>query len=235
MGPGGVSEDLDADFLVFAERARVLLDQARTDVARQASTVLSKYQSSTTAVEACCASIIGRIDREFPPDGVEQKVHRAAIHACLLQGADAVRNCIERAHYPQAAALVRQEIEAVECLRGLRQGKQRQGATPRLKALRHLGRCYADLTSLAHLSKWPILVHVVSSSPGNVDPHFNAEFAKFLYRLHVVALVGAAFDMAELRPFSAESDLSPQEEAWLSALCGYLDSEGVLTPKFADD
>jgi hypothetical protein len=103
--------------------------------------------SANEAAVACIGSILARPDRAYPVEDVSTKLRRATVHSAFVQGLHAVEYCISRGIYAQAAALVRMEIEAVEGMRGIRQGKQKDGTTPRLVALKHLGRTYRQLGS----------------------------------------------------------------------------------------
>lgn len=120
------------------------------------------------------------------------------------------------------------EIEAVEGLRGIRQGKQRDSETPRLKALRHLGRTYSQLTGLAHLSTHELLSHVVNPKIGNIDHSFNAPFARHLFGTHLCAMAAFALDLSEFRPIDGASRLSETESGYLSAVFGVLVSEKFI-------
>ena len=119
-------------------------------------------------------------------------------------------------------------MEAVEGLRGIRQSHQKNGHTPRIKALKHVAGYYSQLTGLAHLSEHNLLSHVVSEKIGNSDHTLNAEFAHCLFGLHVLALVGVTSDIAELRPFSESEYLSEDEKWWLDAACGVLVEAGFM-------
>lgn len=222
--------DLDEHFLVLGEALASALSSSRSKTAAKYCTKSGPIYSALAAVFSCLASIGARPDRAVDVDEARAKVRRAAIHVSIVQGVHAVEYCIEQGLYPQAAALVRQEIEAAEGLRGIRLGLQKEKETPRLKALRHLGRAYSQLTGLAHLSDHVILSHVTDLLGTGFDHTFNEKFSEFLICLHLSALVGVALDMAELRPFNDTAKLAPQEEAWLQCICGLLDELGFLKP-----
>ncbi|MGB7269074.1 MAG: hypothetical protein WBC90_06085 [Albidovulum sp.] len=230
-----MSDDQSGEFLGFSEVLLAGLQKSRDQVSANGSSHLGVLTGAHTACLACIGSILTRPDREFPASDVQEKLHRASIHSAVVQGIHAIEYCISVGCYVQAATLVRQEVEAVEGTRGIRQGKQKNGVQPRLKALRHLGRCYGQLSSLAHLSTHDLLAHVVSASIGDIDHSFNPGFSRFLFGLHVHALVGIIPDMAELRPYSDAAIFSKDEIWWQSAVCGVLVEEGLMTLKDATD
>lgn len=123
------------------------------------------------------------------------------------------------------------EIEAVEGLRGIRQGKQRDGETPRLIALRHLGRTCGQLSGLAHLTTHDLLSHVVNPEIGNIDHAFNANFARHIFGTHLCATAAFALDLSEFRPIDEDVRLSEQEAGYLSAVFGVLVSEKIIVMK----
>lgn len=218
-------------FLNFAEVLKNGLKESREAVKQQGPAFLGNLYHAQTACLACMGSILSRQDREFPVENVLEKLRRATIHGAILQGIHPIEYLIANGCYAQAAALVRQEMEAVEGLRGIRQGFQADKTTPRLKALKHLGRYYSQLTGISHLSSHDLLAHIVSSSIGDIDHTFNPNFARTLFGLHVVALVSVAMDMAELRPVIQIDLVTEEEDWWLSVACGVLVEEGLLILK----
>ena len=224
--------ELDQRFLVLGDAFSEALAKSRAAAAANSGVDTGPTIAAQRAIMACLASIACRPDRAVDQIDAKAKVRRAAIHVSVVQGLHAVEYCIQHALYAQAAALVRQEMEAAEGLRGIRLGLQKDKETPRLKALRHLGRAYSQLTGLAHLSHSDLLLHVTDVLGSGFDHTFNPEFSEFLLCLHLSALVGVALDMAELRPYKPGEVLDPQEKAWLECICGLLDDLGFLKPSF---
>lgn len=228
MGAGGVSDLGPSEFLGFATVLRETMSKSRDACAKEWPKSFEILVSANEVVLACIGSILARPDRSFPEERVAEKVRRATVHSALLQGIHAVEYCITNGIYAQASALVRMEIEGVECLRGLRQGVQRDGATPRLLALKHLGRTYRQLTGLAHLSTHDLLTHVVNPQIGNTDHSFNAQFARHLLGTHLCALAAFALDLSEFRPFNDQVRLTEVENGYLSAMFGVLVAEKFI-------
>lgn len=228
MGAVGLSGDLDPSFLGFGTQLSNSIGQKQTAIASGIHERLGIVFDARNVVLACLGSIHSRPDREFSSSEVKQKLHRAAIHATIIHGASFVESAIATARYAQSATLVRQELEAVEAVRGIRQGLHRDGTTPRIKAFQHLGRWYGDLTALAHLSKVNLLLETIDLQRTGIDPTLNRQLEEALFCLHLVALVGACHDASELRPYSETENLSKQEQLWLTSLCGILSDRGYL-------
>ena len=232
MGEGWVTQsptDIFGDtFLHYGEILFNGMSAGREEVLKDWPQLLGILHTARRACVASIGSILSRPDRELQNEDVQQKLRRATIHGAVIQGIHAVEYCISIGAYAQAAALVRQELEAVEGLRGIRQGHQKNGHTPRIKALKHVGGYYGQLTGLAHLSEHKLLSHVVSEKIGNIVHTLNAEFARCLFGLHVLALVGVTLDIAELRPFSESEYFSEDEKWWLDAACGVLVEAGLM-------
>jgi hypothetical protein len=228
VGTVGLSADLDASFLHIGKIVSDTVALKQSEIASGIEKRLGIVFDARNVVFACLASVHSRADREFRTSQIKQKLHRAAIHASIIQGASLTEAAIATARYAQAGALVRQEIEAVEGLRGLRQEVQQDGSTPRLKALRHLGRSYANLSALAHLSKFDLMMETVDLLQNGIDPTLNKQLEEQLFCLHLVALVSVCHDASELRPHSKTDYLSEQEQLWLSSVCGLLAEKGYL-------
>jgi hypothetical protein len=231
VGSGGVNGLGPSDFLGYAEILRGGMARSRADCVDNWPAVLGILGQANEAVTACIASIVARPDRAYAAEHLREKLRRATIHSAFIQGIHAVEYCTSNGLYAHAAALVRMEIEAVEGLRGIRHRKQRDGETPRLLALRHLGRTYSQLTGLAHLSTHELLSHVVNPQIGNIDHAFNASFARHLFGTHLCAMAAFALDLAEFRPINETARLSELESENLSAVFGVLVSEGFIVMK----
>jgi hypothetical protein len=230
VGAAGLTNENNLKFFALGEVLSRALAKSRSAAAIKYRARTGPLYSSLEAIASCLASIAARPDKEVTNQEAQAKVRRAAIHVSVVQGLHPVEYCIENALYAQAAALVRQEMEAAEGLRGIRLGLQKDKETPRLKALRHLGRAYSQLTGLAHLSDGALLMHVTDLIGSGFDHTYNEEFSEFLLCLHLSSLVGVALDMAEMRPAGPTQNLDPQEKFWLECICGLLDELGFLQP-----
>jgi len=224
----------DYRFPEFAEVFYRSQKTARLKVAEVWPDFLGDLQVANTYTVAALGSILGRLaatDFENISFDIQR---RSTVHAAIIQGIGAIEMCISDGLYAQAAALVRQEIEGVEFLRGVRQGKQKDGATPRLKAHRHLGRSYGQLSGLAHYSEHDLLNHLVADPKPSIDPVFNPEFAQFLFGIHIHVLAGFVLDLSEIISNTNGANLTNEEEHHLSIASGILMKEGVFALEDSD-
>ncbi len=219
------------EFLGFA--ATLLESQAsiRQEIKSNWPSLLGDLYPAREYCLAAIGSVLARPDKAVQESEVAQKVRRTTIHSAVTQGIYAIDCCLSAGLYAQASALIRQEFEAVDGLRGIRQGKQKDKTTSQIKALRHLGRVYSQLTGLAHLSDHQILAHAVSEEVGSFDPRLNPELCRFLFSVHVNSLVGICLDMAELRPFDDQTPLSSEEHYHLGCAMDVLVKSGFITLK----
>ncbi|WP_394154447.1 hypothetical protein [Loktanella salsilacus] len=114
----------------------------------------------------------------------------ATIIAHFVQSIDAVEICISNGMYAAASTLVRRNMEAVEACRGCFEGKQKEGRTPVLKALKHFGRLYGNFSGLAHNSGFTLMKHLSGSESASIDPIENKEFGKILLGVHIYCVLG---------------------------------------------
>ena len=216
----------------FLDAGPVLSNSIRSqqnEIAKGMQSRLGVVYDAQSVLLAILSSIHARMDKEFPADEVRSKLHRASIHSTVVQGISLVEHSIATGCYPQAAALVRQEFEAVEACEGLRTKRQKEGKTPRLKVLKHLGPHYGVLSSLAHLSRSDFLLGLNRITESGIDPTLVEGFERELFCLHIMALAAICADAAELRPVEEEQLMNSQEIAWLTSVCGLLEEEGYLT------
>lgn len=227
----GMFIPLDEAFLGFASVLEKSLSDQAVELRVQCESRNRLLWSARNAAIATIGSILSREDREFSEEHAREKVWRFSVHTAVVQGVNLTETAISTARYAQASALVRQEVESVEVISGIRQGKQKPRKTPQLKVLKHLKAARAQLSGMTHLTDPDLTVLLTDCVASGIDLKVNEKFERFLLGLHVTALVGLALDMSDLRPFSERESLDPQENAWLAAVCGVLDSEGFLTVK----
>ena len=228
MGTNEKNIELELEILGFGANLKAGFDEARKPISDNFEDRLGVLYSAQGALFACLGSIYSRPDREFPAHKVTEKVHRASIYSAIAQGIGLIEIALKNGNYVQAAALIRQEIEAVEASRGLIQGTQREGTTPRLKALKHLGKSYGFLTSLAHLSRSNLMAGATNILNSGVDPTLNSELEKHLFCIHLVAVACTVIGLSDLHPCSDEMPMTDQERLWLQSVFGVLNEFGYL-------
>lgn len=232
MGKDDNRVELDSSFLGYENVLRTSIDGQQDLIAKGISNRLGLIYEAHNVLMSVLASIHARDDRTFDETELTAKLHRASIHSTIIQGASVTQYAIATACYPQAAALIRQEIEAVEACEGLRSKRQKEGKTPRLKVLKYLGAHYGVLSSIAHLSRSDFLLSLNRVTENGIDPNLVEPFEKELFCIHLIALASICADAGELRPYSTERMLSDQEQAWLASVLGVLIEDGFL-PKTA--
>jgi hypothetical protein len=151
---------LESGFLEWGTKLKALLVDQQSEIAKGTSKRLSHISEAQNVLLAVLGSVHARADRTVAIAELTAKLHRAAIHAAVIQGIESVGAAISEARYVQSAALIRQEFEAVEACEGLRSKRQKEGNTPKLKVLKHLGKHYGILSSLAHLSRSDYLLNL---------------------------------------------------------------------------
>jgi hypothetical protein len=214
--------------LQLAQVVHESLAESRAIVHENWPTEFAPLPIAGDCVSATLTSILATKVAE-DTDWNNSEVHRALIQTAVFQGIHAVEDCIKGGLYVQAAPLIRQEMEAVEALREIRQGRRVPGKTPKLKALKQQGRFYSRLTELAHFGKDDLLSYLLrDGSSVSLDPRFNRDFARFLFAMHVHALIGVVLDMADLYKKVRGFDLLEIERAHLETALGMLGAEGIV-------
>lgn len=158
----------------------------------------------------------------------EDLQRRSAVSAAMFQNIALVEAAIQDAQYVGASTLVRQELEGVESLRGILEGKQVDGSTPRLKAFGFLGRIYGQLSGISHLSMHEGLDHLTGGLPYSYDAAFNRRYAEHLLNCHVLALCGLASITAFDSRGIEDAILTEMEETHLSLALSVLCKNGFL-------
>jgi len=227
--------DLESSFLGYEKILRNSIEDQQDLIGKDISRRLGLIYESHDVLMSVLASIHSRKDRHFEKSEETAKLHRASIHSAIIQGASVTQYAIATACYPQAAALIRQEIEAVEACEGLRSKRQQEGKTPRLKVLKYLGPHYGVLSSIAHLSRSDFLLNLNKITEKGIDPTLVEPFEKELFCIHLIALASICADASELRPFSKEKMMSDQEQAWVVSVLGVLVDDGFLPKTILTD
>lgn len=127
-----------------------------------------------------------------------------AILAAYIAGLFLVEHAVLGGFNAQAAALIRQELEAIAALEELRADKRVEGKTPNIKHVPSVpGSIYSELTGAAHFARGDILSNMASyvgelvDSPGStrawlLSPQFMPEATSRLFSLHTLLLLHLA-------------------------------------------
>lgn len=222
-----------------------LAEQLRSELAKQSPRVtadggeeISNARFALNCAMAALNSVLFRSTQMSRLRINDDDQKRAVIIASCIQGITPIEDCIFRGFFVQAAALVRQELEAIETLRSIRVGRYRDGwkGNSKLHALKHLGKVYGQLTDLAHLQNSKFLSHLVKDSAGyaSIDPIQNEKFRLFLIQIHSYAIVGIVLDLADLTTAIDGQSLSDPEREHLTLCNSVLVEQGFLVPAESD-
>ena len=229
---GNEKDDLNREFLSFGFALEKEFLKSREPIRQELKARQPLLSGALKVIASAFGSIHTRGAVEVQSEeAAKRKLQRAAIHASTMHGLEVIEFAISSAAYVQTATLVRQEMEALTLCVECRQSDSNpmNGKNPKLhKALKFLGRDYGMLSQLAHNSSFEWLNEVIDVSTNGIDVVLNPRFEERLLCIHLVCLVGLAFDAANLRPFSETSFLSDQEMNWLSAVVGALNEYGFL-------
>ncbi|WIY23499.1 hypothetical protein [Parasedimentitalea psychrophila] len=223
------------EFLGFANTLRDSLGDEEANVEKEFQVSEGHLITAFDLSLSACGSVISRDAACLRSQILLDDQRRAAIQTAMLQIAPLTFSLIVKGHYIAASTLVRQSIEGIEALRGIRQNRQKDGETPRLKALRHIGKLYGQLSGIAHLSKHNLLSTLLGNIPFKIEPVFSKDTARLLAGVHIQTSIFLALDMAEMVPYSPTEFLSPDEGNACSSSLGILVAEGILAFKNQDE
>jgi hypothetical protein len=162
------------------------------------------------------------------------------IHAGYIAGLSLVEQAILEGYTAQAAALVRQELEAIAALEELRIGRRKCGKTPNITYMPGIpGTVYGDLSKLAHFSDTAALRLVTShrdevpDAPGPADvwllsPQHVPNTSRQLFALHTWLLLHLADHQAARYAHKNGSQVTEQELASMALIVKLLKSAGVV-------
>lgn len=199
------------EFLEFGKTLEASLERAESTASNESQTELKPLMFANQLAKSAVGSVIGRAGSISLLEIDIDLQRRAAIHAAIIQNFSAVETTVLNAQYAASATLLRQAVEGIENLRGIRQNVFTDRATPRIKGLKHLGRLYGNLTGIAHLSDHGLVARAVGKHPPSIDVSFQSEIAKEFFAIHLQVVIGLAADIAEVFPFSDARILSPDE------------------------
>jgi hypothetical protein len=216
------------EFLQFAATLDASLEEAEGLAFVESETAVSSLFLAIRLAKSAVASVLARgasvsllsIDFDLQ--------RRVAIHAAMVQNFSAIETTISRAQYSAAATLVRQELEGIEKLRGIRQHSSANKKKEKLKGLKHLGRIYGELSGIAHHSDHNLVSGIVGGHPVRFEPIFHLGSSRILLAVHTQCMVGIAADAAEVFPFSESELFSEPEKQACTAAMSILIEQGLL-------
>jgi hypothetical protein len=131
---------------------------------------------------------------------------RLAVSASFIQGVEICEVAISEGLYVQAAALLKQELEAIAALEEHRENRRKDKKTPNVgnASLKSMKKVYRDLNATAHIGHRDVLNSLVSRRLSEqvtgafIHPIYSKEIAFYLYGLQILLLVLLANEIDEL-------------------------------------
>lgn len=187
------------------------------------------------------SAIISVIDRHAGEKFDEQEKGiegRLSLTAQFIQSVDICEVAISEGLYLQAAALLKQEFEAIEAMHEFAGGKRREGKTPQLDYLKDFGRAYGMFNDYAHLGKEDLHKWVVEEEKPDGDlhgpsivPQYNKELAATFYGLHVFLIFCCAQEVFKLHQTLYDAEIEKEELAMLHGTLEILQEWDIIKPK----
>lgn len=175
---------------------RVMRDTSMKAALAELGKIADAYTILLELVAASASRVMGRF---MEVDVGASK--KEAIFAGYIAGLTLVEDAILYGYSAQAAALVRQELEAVAALEELCRGTRKDGCTPNVKHVTSVpGSIYGQLSRIAHFSDDKQLQHLAScqqlpaDAPENsvawlLSPQHIPGVTKRLFGLHTLLLL----------------------------------------------
>lgn len=172
------------------------------------------------AIELIASSASRSIDKFA--ENKDESSRRDAILTGFIVGLTLVEHSILSGYNAQAAALVRQELEAVAALEELRLGLRKEGKTPNIRYVPSVpGAVYSDLSKATHFSDTPTLrllcryYGTVPNAPNNTEmwllsPQHIPNTTKQLFVLHTLLLLH--FIEHQFEHYSVLHNFEPTED-----------------------
>ncbi len=167
---------------------------------KDAVVVLGEVAMAYSVALQVVASAASRVDGKFT-ELTENSSRRDAILAGYMVGLTLVERAILGGYVAQAAALVRQEVEAIAALAEIRSGTRSDGKTPNVRHVPSVpGSLYGDLSRVAHFSHHGALSSAtrfrgeMAEAPGPSEvwlltPQLIPDVMRRLFALHTLLLL----------------------------------------------
>lgn len=196
--------DLSEKALYFWMAHRVMRESAINAAMAELGEIAEAYALALHVV----ASASSRALEKFA-EYTSESARRNSIVAGYTVGLTLVEGAILGGYNAQAAALVRQELEAIAALEEIRLGSRKERKTPNVRHVPSVpGRLYGDLSNAAHFSDSATLRAVtafngeIKEAPGPtavwlLSPQHIPDTTRRLFALHTLLLLHFAEHQAE--------------------------------------
>ena len=196
-------------------------------------------EAYTIALEVV-ATLATKGIEEFSKRSNPESSRREAVLTGYIVGLTLVEHAILSGYSAQAAALVRQELEAIAALEELRIGKRRDGKTPNIRDVPNVpGTVYGDLSKAAHFSDTSAL-RILTSYRGEVpdapgpsevwilSPQHVPKTTRQLFALHALLLLHFAEHQAAHCLDQDVSEITEQVLSDIESAVELLKNAGVV-------
>ncbi len=196
--------DLSERALEFWVAHRFMRDGATVAAVAELGEIAEAYALALHVVASASSRVAERFVERTP-----ESARRDSILAGYMVGLTLVESAILGGYNAQAAALVRQELEAIAALQEIRRGARRERQTPNVRHVPSVpGRLYGELSNAAHFSDSATLRTItayrgeIEGAPGAtaiwlLSPQHIPEGTRRLFALHTLLLLHFAEHQAE--------------------------------------
>jgi hypothetical protein len=228
----GLSED--ARF--FLSTHQMMRGLVRNKLEKLSAPLVSSYKSALSVV----ASQAKRSDGKYAELN-EKAMRRGPILAAFTVGLSLVEDAIFGGYPIQAAALVRQELEAIAALVEIEANTRRDKVTPNIRGLNVHGRIYGTLSQITHLAdnEWVRRLIAYEEPPNlgglpanateawSISPRYSESLFSTL-GIHVFLVLHFTEQQALHMKDLHDLDETPEEVAYAEASLKILADEGVV-------
>lgn len=193
--------------------------------------LLSAHQLALGAI----ASLQGRVQGKRFENARDEIVQGMFLIAQFVQGIELTETAISEGLYPQAANLLKQELETLASLEELRlNGSRPDGKTPKFRgSLKGFGKRYGELNELAHPTRAWIVESLARYEDGDkagptTIPQFNADLYKQSYGNQILFMVKLFGHMENLFEDVFNISADQIEENLIVSVLGILQDEGII-------
>ncbi len=210
MGTGCLSRNRAGfEFFLKGEAYRSLINEQQQNVVSWKSE-LGDLSFANDCLLAVLGSVLERDSVRERGDVSEKVSRQASIIAAMLQNIPIIEQALSAATYTAAATLIRQELEAVEALAALQDGKLKWKSHKVFKNL-GLGILYGQFSNFAHFSDDGLVKAATGGSIHSFVPILNLQLTRVLLIGHLNALAGLTLFMGHLCQNTPEDALTEEE------------------------
>lgn len=228
--------ELSEDARFFLGTHQLMRGSVRGKLEKLSAPLVSSYNSALSVV----ASQAKRSDGKYGKLSEKAK-RRGPILAAFTVGLSLVEDAIFGGYPIQAAALVRQELEAIAALVEIESSTRRDKVTPNIKVLNVHGRIYGTLSQITHLAdnEWVRRLVAYEEPPNlgdlpaneteawSISPKYSESLSSTL-GIHIFLMLHLTEQQALHMKDLYDLDETPEEAAYAEMALKILVDEGVV-------